>query len=189
MLPVKDQVDNWACWSVRYHSVMTFMCCNSSSAVMPSGQKLKQTWCVRVHVHLCKPSSWASSLCFTTADAWLKRWWSWVPKSNVNLQKYTGRVNKKIRMFWISLCFKPLDYPTVDLDRTEAIISAGPANHSVNELRRCFSALAFTCLCLCLLLQGWTRAQQKLSVHHPRATPQQCTAHSSEGRAHIHHGR
>lgn len=78
-------------------------------------------------------SSWASSLCFTTADAWLKRWWSWVPKSNVNLQKYTGRVNKKhlrkTRMFWISLCFKPRDYPTVDLDRAEAIISAGPANH------------------------------------------------------------
>lgn len=26
----------------------------------------------------------------------------------------------------------------MDLDRAEAIISAGPANHSVNELRRCF---------------------------------------------------
>lgn len=38
-LPVKDQFDGGACWSVRYHSVMLFLCCNSSSAVMPSGHK------------------------------------------------------------------------------------------------------------------------------------------------------
>lgn len=33
-----------------------------------------------------------SSLFFTTADVWRKRWWSRVPKSNENLQKYTGEV-------------------------------------------------------------------------------------------------
>lgn len=34
---------------------------------------------------------WSSHF-FTTADVWRKRWWSRVPKSNENLQKYTGEV-------------------------------------------------------------------------------------------------
>ncbi|CAG13115.1 unnamed protein product, partial [Tetraodon nigroviridis] len=49
--------------------------------------------------------------------------------------------------------------------------------------------LTLALLCPCLSLQGWTGTQQELSFHHPRASPEQRTAHASKGRAHIHHGR
>lgn len=87
------------------------------------------------------------------------------------------------------LSFKPLGYPAAHLDRVDANISVRTANHAVNERRRSQCTLTFARLCPCLWLQGWTRTQQELSFHHPRASPKQCTAHASEGRAHIHHGR
>lgn len=43
-----------------------------------------------------------SSLFFTTADVWRKRWWSRVPKSNENLQKYTGEVVKSRELQFFS---------------------------------------------------------------------------------------
>lgn len=149
--------------------------------------------CVCVCAPVCMwNSSWASSLCFITVDEWQKRWWSRVPKSNANLQKFTGRVlnSGKVRMSSIRFfCFIFLHFlrhqATVDV-----FISAAPTRCSTSYLCSWLflCAVMFVHLCVCLSLQGWPCAQQKLSIHHPRASPQQCAAHASESCAHIYHG-
>lgn len=67
--------------------------------------------CMSVWLCMCNSSS-ASSLCFITVDEWQKRWWSRVPKSNENLQKYTGRVTDsgEVRMFSIRCWFASFSF-------------------------------------------------------------------------------
>lgn len=89
---------------------------HESTAVMASWHEIIQ----RDSVCVCV--SWASSLCFITADEWQKKWWNTVPKSNGNLLKYTGRIStSEIRMFSVRHFFNfSKETRTVDLTLSTA---------------------------------------------------------------------
>lgn len=114
-------------------------------------------------------SSWASSLCFITVDEWQKRWWSRVPKSNANLQKYTGRVvnSGEVRMLSIRYLFNFLRHQaTVDV-----FISATPTRYSMSystSTLSCFSVqwCVSLCFCLCLCRAGLVPSRSCPSITH-----------------------
>lgn len=79
-----------------------------------------------------------SSVCFTTAGALQKRWWSTVPKSNENLRKYTGTQWRTAERSW--------HFFFLFFFITGCVLST----HIVSRwLSIIFSQRRDTCVCLC----------------------------------------